>query len=470
MSPPPVTGPPPVTTKSPPAPLSQRQDDPPRSHIPPPQRPERQQQERQQERYQQESQQDALGSGPLAGKPAGSQGGEQPSPSPVSLNPSAAVSSVGPPTPGSSLAASTPIVPPPTSAAADWIEYKDPTTGFPYYYNKITQETLWEKPAGMKQEVPPPPQASLDGIPESKSDIKPGWVVKRCQGTWADLGSGKSSQGGCYPNFRTWRNNPQYMLYAPKGPTQLQIELRWSGPSALGDSEDLPALGFYLFKNDGPGLQKLCVTKKDTIARSEFSSSGSVSVTTIIQVTEPSLPDALADWEKSSKLTPFPSHYTIIPSTFQPKISGSFQLSVHSSAPIYLKPLPKSGSWQQSFIDGVWKGPTAGGCRNNGSWGNNPQFELILQQKEPIQRLVLILSQEASSAMAAIGFYVISCQSGQIVGKGTFMLAPEVYCELDVDVSTGPYIVIPCTFDPGIEANFTLTVFSRHGAGLVQCS
>jgi hypothetical protein len=247
------------------------------------------------------------------------------------------------------------------------------------------------------------------------------------------------------------------------------IELKWTG-SPAAEGEELPAIGFYVFKNDGPAFQKLCVTKKDSIARSEFSSTGTVTVSTVIQPTEPKLPVVFAEWEKTSKLSSFPPHYTIIPSTFQPKLAGSFQLSVHSNSPIYLKPLPSRARWSQFFVDGAWKGLSAGGCRNNASWGNNPQFELILPSREPIQRIVIVLSQEASSAMAAIGFYVISCQTGQIVGKGSFMLAPEVHSELDIEIATGPYIVIPCTFDPGIESSFTLSVLSKEGASLAYCS
>jgi hypothetical protein len=71
--------------------------------------------------------------------------------------------------------------------------------------------------------------------------------------------------------------------------------------------------------------------------------------------------------------------------------------------------------------------------------------------------------------MMAIGFYVLN-QSGEMVGKGAFMLSPEVFCEIDTSKSKrGPFIVIPCTFKSGILGEFSLRVFSQFGAHLTEC-
>ena len=34
-----------------------------------------------------------------------------------------------------------------TNAAGNWVEYIDEEKGDPYYYNTVTNETVWERPA-----------------------------------------------------------------------------------------------------------------------------------------------------------------------------------------------------------------------------------------------------------------------------------------------------------------------------------
>lgn len=119
--------------------------------------------------------------------------------------------------------------------------------------------------------------------------------------------------------------------------------------------------------------------------------------------------------------------------------------------------------WLDVGLAGAWVGPTAGGCRNHDTWDRNPQYQLTFS--EPTTQALLVLSQPASEKMKAIGFYVIS-NNGTIVGKGPFMLAPEVHCAITVEQSLSPYLIVPCTFAPGEEAQFNLKAYTRNGCEL----
>jgi len=60
----------------------------------------------------------------------------------------------------------------------------------------------------------------------------------------------------------------------------------------------------------------------------------------------------------------------------------------------------------------------------------------------------VIKQDSAAPQLEAIGFYVIN-QRGIILGKGPFSLAPEVVVSLQIDVKQAPYLIVPCTFEPG---------------------
>ena len=71
--------------------------------------------------------------------------------------------------------------------------------------------------------------------------------------------------------------------------------------------------------------------------------------------------------------------------------------------------------------------------------------------------------------MMAIGFYVVDHKTGEMTGKGAFMLSPEVFCEINLSRSSGPFVIVPCTFKAGLLGEFTIKVFSQREASLVEC-
>ncbi|KAK6627295.1 hypothetical protein RUM44_009772 [Polyplax serrata] len=127
-------------------------------------------------------------------------------------------------------------------------------------------------------------------------------------------------------------------------------------------------------------------------------------------------------------------------------------------------------TWQMRIYQGAWqKGVSAGGCRNNpDTFHINPQLHLILSE---VEEVVLSLNQHSIMEPKVIGFtaYSLPKNNTEIIGKQFFKknksLANSQYtnsrqvshrCQLE----QGGYLILPTTFEPGQESNFTLRVFS----------
>lgn len=132
--------------------------------------------------------------------------------------------------------------------------------------------------------------------------------------------------------------------------------------------------------------------------------------------------------------------------------------------------LHHKNTWQMRIYQGAWqKGVSAGGCRNNpDTFHINPQLHLILSELEEV---VISLNQHSIMEPKVIGFtaYSLPKNNSEIIGKPFFKknksLANSQYtnsrqvshrCQLE----QGGYLILPTTFEPGQESNFTLRVFS----------
>ncbi|KAL0280267.1 UNVERIFIED_CONTAM: hypothetical protein PYX00_001610 [Menopon gallinae] len=132
--------------------------------------------------------------------------------------------------------------------------------------------------------------------------------------------------------------------------------------------------------------------------------------------------------------------------------------------------LHHKNTWQMRIYQGAWqKGVSAGGCRNNpDTFHINPQLHLIISEMEEV---VISLNQHSIMEPKVIGFtaYSLPKNNSEIIGKPFFKknksLANSQYtnsrqvshrCQLE----QGGYLILPTTFEPGQESNFTLRVFS----------
>ena len=153
------------------------------------------------------------------------------------------------------------------------------------------------------------------------------------------------------------------------------------------------------------------------------------------------------------------SKYVILPCTFEQGSESTFSVTVFSDSNVKLQPLQDA---KEVSITSEWKDGEAGGCVNNPTWRENPQFFLIMKQKAK----VAITLEQYDPVCKSIGFYVTKGNGSQIVvlppedliTKSGFKKQRSITEECVLDVSDEPHAIIPCTFHPNIYQKFRLSV------------
>lgn len=75
-----------------------------------------------------------------------------------------------------------------------------------------------------------------------------------------------------------------------------------------------------------------------------------------------------------------------------------------TSTPIGLEPLSPAKEWKHVSIEGEWAGKGAGGCKNNATCVNNPQYLMNLSERTTVH---ILLVQEKKTSFDHIGFYIL---------------------------------------------------------------
>ncbi|XP_042898782.1 calpain-C [Parasteatoda tepidariorum] len=126
--------------------------------------------------------------------------------------------------------------------------------------------------------------------------------------------------------------------------------------------------------------------------------------------------------------------------------------------------------WHIKLWHGHWqKGVNAGGCRNHSdTFHVNPQMQIIVGEA---QDLVICLSQHIVMEPRVIGFsvYQMSKPTSDVLGKSFFKVNRSVLnspysnsrqLSVRCHLEQGCYVLLPTTFEPCQEANYTLRVLS----------
>ncbi|KAJ4935158.1 hypothetical protein JOQ06_016694 [Pogonophryne albipinna] len=137
-------------------------------------------------------------------------------------------------------------------------------------------------------------------------------------------------------------------------------------------------------------------------------------------------------------------------------------------------------TWEEAVIRGSWRchdDPLinrAGGCTNNKhSFLQNPQY--VFDVKKPEDEVLICLQQkdrratlrEGRGENMAIGFELHRVElnrtycmhvTQQKVGGSAFINSRSVF--IRIDLKEGRYVIIPTTFDPGLEGDFLLRTFT----------
>ena len=101
-----------------------------------------------------------------------------------------------------------------------------------------------------------------------------------------------------------------------------------------------------------------------------------------------------------------------------------------------------------------------------------PQYSFATSNKgNAIEKLFIVLSQELRDdvALVPIGYYVFN-KNKNIIGKGAFMVSPEVSAVIDCIASDGPYTLVPCTFQPNQIAKFNISIYSQQTVPITPVS
>jgi len=138
--------------------------------------------------------------------------------------------------------------------------------------------------------------------------------------------------------------------------------------------------------------------------------------------------------------------------------------------------MDKSDGWQRIFVTSEWRGETAGGCSNySGTYEKNPRINLKV-----VGRVKLLLTLEQADSRGSlegdeevpIAFKVFkdkNIHGSGVTSSGTYCYDREVFVDVELtENSSGPYIILPTTFKPGMERGFIMKAIWKGDAGAVQ--
>eukprot|EP01012_Entosiphon_sulcatum_P014777 TRINITY_DN19796_c0_g1_i1.p1 TRINITY_DN19796_c0_g1~~TRINITY_DN19796_c0_g1_i1.p1 ORF type:complete len:531 (-),score=58.72 TRINITY_DN19796_c0_g1_i1:555-2114(-) len=148
------------------------------------------------------------------------------------------------------------------------------------------------------------------------------------------------------------------------------------------------------------------------------------------------------------------------------------EFSKHFQTLSIARPLPPLIS--HFMFSDSFSGLSAGGCNNFITWRNNPQFEILLENRA--QLFITLAQPNQRMAIGGKKKEINYCQVGLTVVKAT-TLSPVVLLEkhevihrttfwnkreisTTVDLGRGNYILIPSTFYPAQQTDFNLTIQS----------
>ena len=125
--------------------------------------------------------------------------------------------------------------------------------------------------------------------------------------------------------------------------------------------------------------------------------------------------------------------------------------------------LPKEPSKFIEYED-EWRGRSAAGCFNYPTWRNNPQYVLYIKKTANVE--ITLTQSDMKPEIYHIGFYVFQgnqfikrvIEKDEMIEKCSLEDQITVSITVKLTGSTTPYMIIPCTFDPGEQTDFKLSV------------
>ncbi len=135
------------------------------------------------------------------------------------------------------------------------------------------------------------------------------------------------------------------------------------------------------------------------------------------------------------------------------------------------KTVSEGGKWSRYVMQGEWRGKTAGGCTNNPTAINTPQY--LLRLKEPTTVHIYLKQRKIASGKSAaesrewliIGAFVFKCNRrvSSTYAGARMLYAPYSAMEeaaMQGSLNAGNYVVFVSAFEADKEAEYTLTVLT----------
>merc|ERR1719305_2207087 len=163
-------------------------------------------------------------------------------------------------------------------------------------------------------------------------------------------------------------------------------------------------------------------------------------------------------------ITPQQGPIVVVPSLSEESITGTFQLSVFSDK--RLAGAVMLDEAKNALQVGTWTADTAGGChlysppfemQKAATWVKNPRYHLIVHSRT---RVHITLGRIERSWRSQLAKDAVGCMLGLYVCHG------EVSLEATLDACTAesPYLIVPCTYEPGKVGEFMLRITSDEAA------
>lgn len=278
------------------------------------------------------------------------------------------------------------------------------------------------------------------------------------------FGSWKGANAGGCMNHTSWRNNPQLQLSVPSDGTKAVFTFTQEADAAGKYSQ----IGFYIIHGSvGQGRRVVWLDngEEDILSKPKFTSSKTLK----LEMTLPS--------------TPAREPYVVIPCTYKAGEERDWTLTITADSSITLSPKFEN-DWKIQTVEGEWTKETAGGCRNNATFLDNPQYLLTIPQGsvEPHARIMLFQREKEDFEPISVYIVKLPTTSGQqprltkvesedVILKPSFNNPEETCISLPANLA-GParYVLIPCTFTPQQLARFHLQVVTSKSVTLEELS
>ena len=311
------------------------------------------------------------------------------------------------------------------------------------------------------------------------------------KGTFQSLYPSNEEFGGC-SNYWSWRYNPKFQISAPNG-FRISVTLTQDDKRGTQSHIDYNQIGVTVIK----------IVPDCGFALSQAVGENLVAKTTFVNRRNVSVEFEMADLA--------PNEICVaIPSTYYPNLPLNWVLSVHSNAPKLEVKEYQFAFHSRILLLGKWSGKTAGGGPKHLTFMNNPTFlikigedstkiEVYLrqkiatqsrkigcqgrtekmqkgttkspakptQQKSVIPKPKVVYATKNHDEVVAIGFYILkdfhhfssSLPNECVYDNTVFTNRQEVHKQTKLE-SKQEYLLIPCTFQPRIEREFILEIFS----------